>query len=182
MFMTVQEAAKLVFTIKATYPKYFAKYSKPELDNMINIWARLFRDIPYEKGSIGLEVYLTTETDGFPPSPGQVIDCIQKAEPQSMNEIEAWGLVRMAIRDGIYHAEEHFKELPPDCQKAVGRPGQLTEWAMLKSSEVDTIAAAQFKRVYTAEIKRRREEAKMPQEVRERLATIQREALIDSSR
>ena len=131
---------------------------------------------------MGLKVYLRTDKDGFPPSPGQVIDCIQKAEPQSMNEIEAWGLVRMAIRDGIYHAEERFEELPPDCQKAVGRPGQLTEWAMLKSSEVDTIAAAQFKRVYTAEIKRRREEAKMPQEIRERLATIQREALIDSSR
>ena len=180
--MTVQEAARLVFTIQATYPKYFAKYSENETNNMVSIWARLFRDIPYEKASMGLEVYLTTETEGFPPSPGQVIDCIQKAEPQSMNEIEAWGLVRFAIRNGIYGAEDEFAKLPPDCQKAVGRPGQLTEWAMLPSTEVDTIAAAQFKRVYTSVIKRRQEEAKMPQEVRERLATIQREALVDSSR
>ncbi len=180
--MTVQEAAKLVFTIKATYPKYFSKYSKPEIDNMVNIWARLFRDIPYEKASTGLEVYLTTETEGFPPSPGQVIDCIQKAEPQSMNENEAWGMVRIAIRNGIYGAEEEYAKLPPDCQKAVGRPGQLTEWAKLQSSEVDTIAAAQFKRVYTSVVRRRMDEAKMPLEVRERLATIQREALSDSSR
>lgn len=180
--MTVQEAAKVVFTIKATYPKYFAKYSKPELDNMISVWARLFKDIPYENASTGLEVYLMTETDGFPPSPGQVIDCIQKAEPQSENEIEAWGHVRIAIRNGIYGAEEEFNNLPPDCQKAVGRPGQLTEWAKLQSSEIDTIVAAQFKRVYTSVVKRRHEEAKMPQEIRERLATVQREALVDSSR
>lgn len=180
--MTLQEAAKMVFTIKATYPKYFAKYSKAELDNMVNVWARLFRDIPYEKASMGLEVYLMTETEGFPPSPGQVIDCIQKAEPQGMNEIEAWGLVRVAIRNGIYGAEEEFSKLPPECQKAVGRPGQLTEWAMLPSSEVDTIAAAQFKRVYASTVKRKQEEAKMPQEIRDRLATTQREALVDSSR
>jgi hypothetical protein len=51
---------------------------------------------------------------------------------------------------------------------------------MLPSSEVDTIAAAQFKRVYTSEAKRRQEEAKMPQEIRDRLATTQREALVDS--
>ena len=149
---------------------------------MISVWARLFRDIPYENASTGLEVYLMTETDGFPPSPGQVIDCIQKAEPQSENEIEAWGHVRIAIRNGIYGAEEEFNNLSPDCQKAVGRPGQLTEWAKLQSSEIDTIVAAQFKRVYTSVVKRRQEEAKMPQEIRERLATVQREALVDSSR
>ena len=180
--MTQVEAAKLIRVMMASYPSHFEKLSQDDVKGMVDVWQMLFSDIPYEQASEGLKVYLRTEKTGFPPSPGQVIDCIQKAEPQKMNEIEAWGLVRVAIRNGIYGAEEEFAKLPPDCQKAVGRPGQLTEWAMLPTAEVDTIAAAQFKRVYTSEIKRKQEEAKMPQEVRERLATVQREALVDSGR
>ena len=180
--MTQAEAGKIIYTIRASYPKHFEKMNNEEIKNMILVWASLFDDITYEQASMGLKVYLRTDKEGFPPSPGQVIDCIQKAEPQGMNEIEAWGLVRVAIRNGIYGAGEEFSKLPPECQKAVGRPGQLTEWAMLPSSEVDTIAAAQFKRVYASTVKRKQEEAKMPQEIRDRLATIQREALVDSSR
>ena len=178
--MTQQEAAKLIFTIKASYPAHFDKYKKQDIDNMILVWSGLFRDIPYEQASMGLEIYLMSETKGFPPSPGQVVDCIQKAEPADMNENEAWGYVRVAIRNGIYGAEEEFAKLPPDCQKAVGRPGQLTEWAMMPSNDVDVTAAAQFKRAYKAVVNRRHEEAKMPQSVRERLAMIRQEALVDS--
>lgn len=178
--MTQAEAGKIIYTIKASYPSHFENMTNDDIKNMVRVWAGLFRDKSYEQISMGLEIYLMSETKGFPPSPGQIVDCIQKAKPQEMTDAEAWGLVRKAIRNGIYGAEEEYAKLPDDCQRAVGRPGQLTEWALMSSESVDVTAAAHFKRTYRTLMERKREDAKIPQSIRDRLAAASQEALIDS--
>ena len=42
--MTKQEITKLIFVIKATYPKYFATFSKSDYENMIMAWQMALED------------------------------------------------------------------------------------------------------------------------------------------
>lgn len=92
--MTKQEITKLIFVIKATYPKYFATFSKSDYENMIMAWQMALEDYPYSQASAGLKTYLVSDTKGFPPAPGQIIDNIHKVMPPAagteLNGMEAW--------------------------------------------------------------------------------------------
>ena len=98
--MTLQETAKIVYVIKATYPAHFARYTTKDYDNMIQAWTGVMEDYTYTQASAGLKIYLASDTKGFPPSPGQVIDCITRnmTQPElKMGAPEAWALVRKAL-------------------------------------------------------------------------------------
>lgn len=166
--MTVQEVSKLIYVIKATYPQTFAKHTTRDLDNMIAAWAAVLEDYTYEQSSAGLKIYLASDTKGFPPSPGQVIDCIQKTmrTPElELNALEAWVLVRRAIRNSIYNAEEEYNRLPEAVQKAVGSPANLREMSQLDISRVETVEQSHFIRAYDATVQRMKDEAKIPQKI-----------------
>jgi hypothetical protein len=72
----------------------------------------------------------------------------------ALGEQEAWEIVRDAIRNGIYGAEDEFNKFPPEVQAAVVTPWALSEWAMLASTEIDTVIQSQFKRSYRSTIER----------------------------
>ena len=107
--MTRDEVAKMLCVIRSTYPQIFSKYSAQDITNMVFVWHSVLEDYTYSQGSAGVRIYLSTDTKGFPPSPGQVIDCIHKAMPeekQKMSSLEAWAQVRKALRN---NAAEEFK-------------------------------------------------------------------------
>jgi hypothetical protein len=70
-----------------------------------------------------------------------------------MNEMEAWSLVRKAISNGYYGAEEEFAKLPDDVKRAVGSASQLRTWAM-DSGFNEGVAMSQFQRVYRTQQER----------------------------
>lgn len=167
--MTLKETTKIVYVIKATYPAHFAKYTKKDYDNMIQAWTAVMEDYTYMQASAGLKIYLASDTKGFPPSPGQVIDCITKTMKQpelEMNALEAWALVRKALGNSGYNAEGEFAKLPPAVQRAVGSAGNLHEMCMLPTSEVETVEQSQFVRTYNATVQHMKDEAKIPPKVR----------------
>lgn len=165
--MTKQEAAKIVYTIHAVYPRYFVGFSKRQMENMIDAWAVTLEDYTYPQASAGLKIFLTGDAKGFPPSPGQVIDCILKvSETPELSEEEAWGYVSMAICNGFYGAEEEFKKLPDVCKKVVGSPRNLRTWATMNSNDLHTIQKSHFIRAYRTELERRKDDAKIPASVK----------------
>ena len=109
---------------------------------------------------------MKSNTSGFAPAPGQIIDKIHTmTQPQELNETEAWSLVSKAIRNSGYNSTEEFAKLPPLVQKAVGLPSQLRTWA-LDENYNEQVAMSSFQRAYKAELKRNEELLKMPQNVR----------------
>ena len=76
--MTRQEVLKMFYMVKATYPRHYKDFGEQETKNYIDAWCMVFGDIPAEQGFAGLKTYLSTETSGFPPSPGQIKDCIHR--------------------------------------------------------------------------------------------------------
>jgi len=64
-------------------------------------------------------------------------------------------LVKKAISDSYYHAEERFSELPETVQKAVGSPSMLRQWGQCDTEDVNTVIMSNFQRAYKAELSKK---------------------------
>lgn len=167
--------SKIVAAITAAYPGHFRGYTPNQLDNLINTWGMVLEDYTYQQASAGLKIFLSNDTKGFPPSPGQVVDCIikvTKPESEQLTEAAAWAMVRKAIGKGIYNAKEEYEKFPEIVKKAVGSPAYIEELA--KASDFNEgVESSNFYSKYRNCLVRDREDAKIPKSVK---ALIQKTA------
>ena len=167
--MTDYEIGRLVYAVRGTYPKYYANMGAEDLKGLSMAWALVLGEYDFSIASRAVQLYLTNDTTGFPPSPGQIVDAIHKiTNPRiaEMTATEAWALVRKAIRNGYYGAEEEFAKLPTACQRAIGSPSNLREIAQLDTDQVETVEQSHFIKAYNTQVVRERETAKMPSDIR----------------
>ena len=155
-----------------------AVYAQPTFipdQDAFNVWFALLGDLPYKQAELAVQKHMATEK--FPPT---IADLRAKANEvverpaEEMSELEAWALVRKAIGNSNYHAEEEFARLPEVCRIAVGSPANLREWAMMDSDQVATVEQSHFIRNYRAAAKRMTEDRKLPPAFRERIAEHRR--------
>lgn len=159
--MTRDETKKIIRIIADSYPNY-----KPSnISETVDVWSMMLEDYPYQQIAMALKAYILTDTSGFAPSIGQLVNKLTSAEPQ-LNEMEAWSLVSKAIRNGYYGAEEEFAKLPPIVQKAVGNPSNLRAWSHTDESSIENVVQSNFMRTYRAVVKRESESAKLPDSLR----------------
>ena len=160
--MTIKEARKFVAVLMVTYPNY----NPIDEELAAETWAGVTEEYTYKQVDIALRSYMKSNTSGFAPAPGQIIDKIYTmTAPQELNEMEAWSLVSKAIRNSGYNSTEEFSKLPPLVQKAVGLPSQLRTWA-LDENYNEEVVSSNFIKCYRNELARQREFQKMPQNVR----------------
>lgn len=157
--MTREETQKILMSVQALFPNY----NPPNKTVVVNTWCDMLSDYTYEQVSMALKMYAVTETKGYPPSIGQIIDKIHlTTDTDQLNEMQAWTLVSKAITNGYYHSEEEFAKLPPIVQKAVGSPSQLRQWAITDSSSVENVIQSNFIKTYRAVSEREKDVAKLP--------------------
>lgn len=156
--MTREETVGLVRSIVDLYPNW-----KPDnLTETVNAWHWMLEEYPAMQVKMALQMYVKTNNSGFAPSVSQIINGIYKPqEREKLTEGEAWSLVKRAIQDGNYHAEERFNELPEDVQKAVGNANMIQQWAGTDSDEVNTVIMSNFQRAYKAVVERSKEDARI---------------------
>lgn len=160
--MTKNEVIKLLMTIQTFYPNYQVENK----EFTINAWYAIIGDCDYKPMEKALQAYITTDTSGFAPSIGQLLDKLHAIQnPQELNEMEAWSLVSKALRNGYYGAVEEFNNLPPLAQKAVGSPDNLRNWSQTDVKAIETVIQSNFIRSYEAIVKREYEIKKMPADV-----------------
>lgn len=160
--MTIKEARKFVAVLMVTYPNY----NPIDEELAAETWAGVTEEYTYEQVDIALRSYMKTNTSGFAPVPGQIIDKIHTmTQPQELNEMEAWSLVYKAICNSTYNSVSEFEKLPTLVQKAVGLSDSLREWAMTENLNLEVVMSS-FQRAYKVELKRHEEHQKMPQSVR----------------
>ena len=160
--MTVIEAKKIIAVMLVSFPNF-----KPtDVDSMAETWADMLSEYSYSQVSMALKAYIVSDTSGFAPAIGQLVEKIQTiSQPQELNEMEAWSLVSRAIRNSTYNSVEEFAKLPPLVQKAVGLPDQLRTWAMDENYN-EQVASSNFIKCYRTEVARSQELSKMPSDVR----------------
>ena len=160
--MTEKEVRQLLAMTQAVYPNY----NPPSREAAVNAWLMCLSEYDNNAVMAAFKAYMTTDTSGFAPSIGQLVDKLHTIQnPQELTELEAWSLVSKAIRNGLYGADEEFAKLPPLVQQAVGQPRCLTEWAML-GAEDKAVTQSNFMRSYRTVVCRAKELSKMPPEVR----------------
>lgn len=159
--MNKTDAKKIVASLLGAY----TNYRPPDINAAAIIWYETMKEYSYEQADAGLNLYMQSDTKGFPPVPGQIIDKIHTmTAPQELNEMEAWSLVSKAIRNSGYNSVEEFSKFPSLVQKAVGQPEQLRIWA-LDEEYNESVVSSNFMRAYRNEAARAHEISKMPKQV-----------------
>ena len=165
--MTYEETLKIMSVLKASYPSFYRDMKRSEAEGIVNLWAEMFADDDYGIVGAAVKALIASDEKGFPPVIGQVKARIRQiTEPTPMTELEAWALVSRAVSNSTYNSEEEFAKLPPEIQAVVHDPGQLRQWAMGSSEDLETVIASNFQRSFRAKQKARQEYAALPGDVK----------------
>lgn len=169
--MNKAETSNIVSVIVAAYPNHYKTINADILQNTIFIWHEILKEYEFNLVQMALKSYIANDTKGFPPAPGQIVVHLKNLvkvnkKEETMNGIEAWGLVSKALRNSLYNSEEQFNKLPALVQKAVGSPSILKEWASLGVEEVQTVTHSNFLRIYNGVVKREEELDSIPTDVK----------------
>ena len=168
--MTRDDTKKLLLAITTMYPNYKA-------DNkalMVDLWSEMLREYDYNTIMQGLKAYITTDTSGFAPSIGKLIQmCNDLNKPRAVSDLEAWSLVYKAICNSNYNAIDEYNKLPPQVQTAVGDVGNLKQWAMLDTRSVKSVIQSQFLRSYRDVVQTEKEKMRLPESMQERYKVLQ---------
>ena len=161
--MTRDETVKIIRIMCDCYPNY-----KPSnLSETVDVWNMMLEEYSYSQISTALKTYVHSDTSGFAPSIGQLINKLHEVQsPQELNEMEAWLLVSKALRNGTYGAVKEFNKLPPLVQKAVGSPDNLRNWSQTDTNSIENVVQSNFMRSYRLVVNRENEIKKMPADVR----------------
>ena len=171
--MTQEETIDLLSVLKAAYPNFYRNMTRKDADQVISLWHEMFKDEPGGLVALAVKRHIATDTKGFPPHIGAIKDAIVKIQqPEEMTEIEAWNMVRNAIRSYSWDAKEQFDKLPPVLQRLVGSPNQLVEWGQMDAETVSSVVASNFQRSYKARAANEREYLALPTEVKQTMAQI----------
>lgn len=163
--MNIEESRRIMAAIRTAYPTYYRDMSESELIQAVKLWAGMFADDPARDVAAAVKAYMATDTKGFPPSIGQIKAKMQTiGTPDHLPETAAWALVRKAIVDSIYHANEQFDALPETVRACV-TPDLLREWAMDESAN-EQVIASNFMRSYRQAVKYQKELDALPEDVK----------------
>ena len=172
--MTTTETAKILTILKAAYPNFYKDMTRADANLIVELWTEMFADEPYQLVAVATKALIASSSNPFPPVIGEIKEQIQKlSTPKGeLSEQEAWNIVFSKLSNCIYNSQTQFETLPPVIRQVVGSPSQLREWAMMDSSQVQTVVASNFMRSYKARAASYREYMKLPSDVREFVAKL----------
>lgn len=161
--MTEAQFIPLAKGMKAVYadPKFLAD------KDAIMVWYALLKDLDYTAVSKAITEVLRTSK--FPPTVADITERVHRdAAEEDLSEMEAWDLVRRAMRNSIYHSEEEFDRLPDAVKKAIGSAANLREMATMDEDTVESVEQSHFVRSFRVITERRHaeEKAQLPQFIR----------------
>ena len=171
--MELAETKKVLAYIACVFPRYYANVTKASADKQAIVWTDLLADYSVDAVMTGVKSYMSVDSSGFPPSPGQIIEHIHfVGNPRDHSGTEAWALVRKAVNVPWDQYEASFATLPRAAQIAVGSPESLKELAQMDTQRFETVAQSNFLRMYEAAQIRANKERREPNaaiSMRERL-------------
>lgn len=166
--MTLVETAQVMDILCAAYPRFYINASDSEKINANKLWSAMFNDYDVELVCNAVKSFIASDTKGFPPVPGMIIDKIVKIKKQEqLTGMEAWSLVNKAIRNGIYRADEEFSKLPKDIQRVLSSPETLRSWAVVEDKTANTVIQSNFIKAFNSRIEIEREYLSLPNDVKD---------------
>jgi hypothetical protein len=173
--VTREEFGKIAAALKAVYtdPKFL-----PDT-HAIDVWYGFLKDLSNAQCQAAVSKYVATRR--FAPTIAEIremaVDNTRFGIESTMSALEAWSLVRKALRNGLYGSEEEWEKLPEICQRALGSPANIREMAQLDTSQVETVEQSHFVRAYNNVLVQMRDEAKIPPNIHRLITSVRGESL-----
>ena len=165
--MKKSETVDCITYLSAAYPGAYKRFTEQKFETLIAVWYNTFSEYPFATVMVGIQGYISTDTSGFPPAPGQVIKVIQDLTAEKdTNSMEAWAIVKKAVNSPRDRMEETFRTLPPLIQKVVGGHHQLMAWGNVNEEEFETVIQSNFMRTYETEKRRQKQIDMLPERIR----------------
>lgn len=144
--MTFKETVQLIMVLKEYYPK---DVEPSKIETKAQAWHMILKDYDPNVITNAALAFVSTDTKGFMPTPGQIINKISviRKSDNDMTEMEAWGYISKAIRNSIYNSKEEYYYLPEILRKCV-TPELLRDWAMVEGDDVQTVIQSNFLRTF----------------------------------
>lgn len=144
--MTRSETAKLFMLLHAAYPQFYSNVNEVEANEALALWSDVFSDERSEVVGYALKRLIRTH-GRFPPTIADVVEKIEELKSAARHEPtneELWQILREGVMDGLFGAEEHFKEFPPVLKRYCGGPEWLRDHAVIELNIMDTVVKSQF--------------------------------------
>lgn len=157
--MTSSEWTTVVDVLNVAYAKDGkVMFDTPE---KIQFWYSCLRDLDY--ALVSGAVKRIAMKNKYSPTIADIREecAVIMHGADTVSEAEAWSIVREALRDSTYHADEQFAEFPEIVKRAVTSPDRLREWCQLPSDTVGTVVRAEFRRTFESAQKQAFEEQKI---------------------
>lgn len=178
--MTLEETSKILAVIKKEYPHAFKDLTQQEKMDKVAFWQEMFAEDDYGVVGAAVKAYIATDTTGYAPIVGQLKELIRKlTQPEQMSEQEAVNLILRAAAHSIYCSEEEYERLPPICQRLVGSPAKLKQWAMMDADTVNSVVASNLMRSYKAIAQKEKEYQALPSNVKAVLEGVKNSLLLE---
>lgn len=163
------ERDKFKILVKGMKAVYANPLFIPDQD-AFNVWYALLKDLSYEELNVAIQKHMMTSP--YPPTIADIREAVAQLSTGQgdMSELKAWNMVRKAISNSNYHAEEEFGRLPEAIRIAVGSPANLKEWAMMPIETVESVEQSHFIKAYRVAVGRIKETAQLAPEVRKSYA------------
>lgn len=159
--MTIKEWYEVVAFLNVMYEQNDKLMFDIQNPDKITVWYSMLQDLDFRVCFNAVKKYAATNK--FRPTIADIREEYVKITNGADNlpEAEAWSLVRIALRDSSYHAEEQFAELPEIVRNALVTPDRLREWAQMPSDTVGTVVRAEFRRCFESAVKQNEEKQKL---------------------
>ena len=173
--MTIEEAVKIIAIIRMNYPDTMQGMSDDEKIAYAKNWHFFFKDDRAQDVLSAVQAIISTSQERFAPNIGMIREQMRKnREPAgaAMTEMEAWALVKQALKNGSYGYHEEYAKLPPTIQRCLGSENTIRELAAQDVTELDTVTASNFMRSYRYRTQNEQEWERMPEAMRDELGRI----------
>lgn len=164
--MTKDETIMVLGFIKASYPKWADNLKANDARMMVEVWHDAFAGIDAELVLGAAKAHRNVEK--WPPSIAEILErvnYIKSGGSFEMTGMEAWSLVRKALKNGLYHAKEEFEKLPMKIQSAIGDHNALKSWAEMDLGELETVIQSQFIKSYGVKLAQTKKNESLPSDV-----------------
>ena len=143
-----------------------------ETPDKVQFWFSCLQDLDYKVVCVAVKKLAMTNPNR--PTIASIREaCVGIIESGPMlSEAEAWNIVRAALRDSTYHADEQFAEFPDAVKKAVVSPDRLREWCSMSSDTVTSVVRAEFRRSYESATRQIAEEKQIGEVGRNLIASV----------
>lgn len=164
---TEQDIVKIMMEMEAAFPTFYRHEAPNMIDAQARLWAKHFAETNVGELQYAVHLFIANDTRGFPPSIGQLNQIIREAHGGGISEIEAWQMVKRAIRESYDYdsANAEWAKLPEDVRAPI-KPGDLREWGSMDSSIVNSTISASYRRSYVEKRKRAEEMRALPTELK----------------